>query len=167
MISSAEIVSNIVLLVGEEHVNTRILLSLTFTLPLLYPRVDFRTRSGMSYSLQPFLPALSILLLVVVLVQVVDLVPCADEAEVDSPEHAEMHVVGNGPHGQIACDGEDTPEPDPHDGPLPDCLCHIAFVSTSQVPEVVKPDVTPIPYDPSSESAFPDSLGPPEPIPLV
>lgn len=121
----------------------------------------------MNRALHHFVPAVSALLVVIVLVQSVDLVPCADETRSQPLEQADAHLAGNGPHGVTACDNDEAPQQDHHEEGLVDCLCHIAFVSTSQVPEVIPPKHPPAPYRLRNEHAVPGSLDPPEPIPLA
>lgn len=99
--------------------------------PRISSRGPERFRLGVLASLRRVAPLLSILLGLVIVAQVTDLAPCADETE----PHDVMHHEGEASAVAIAASGpHSVPVSDASDHRAADCLCHVAFTSTSVLP---------------------------------
>jgi hypothetical protein len=100
--------------------------------------------------LRQFAPALALSLAALVVVQALDLVPCADEAEAASSDGG-FHVDGMGGPGAhptpVPGAGHDEGAPHEESPGLADCLCHVSFTRTERLPDVAgAPAAPPLPY---------------------
>lgn len=84
-------------------------------------------------TLRRLLPTLAALLVVSVVVQVTDLIACADEAET-ATHQGETRVDGTAQGGHPVPAPSNSHDDTDHEGMFADCLCHIVFTPTTVVP---------------------------------
>lgn len=98
-------------------------------------------------------PALALALVLLMGVQRLDVIPCADETSAFVQASGGTHATESGGHGE--------------DSTGHDCLCHISFVGTEIPPRLALQAALPVTWHAADPAAPPDvAASPVGPIPL-